>query len=270
MRSVEFLNVEIDGAGALGKIPFDPFLAAVASLKTVDGKALVSHWINPESAMSIVEDDRFKLRDAANATVYVSQATSNPLPAHTAAINGQATLSIDQPISILDIGDSGGGSGVNADEWTLIAVCNLDATGTNQRVFGLGGGALDTGSLWPVLEVASTGSLSVREGGTTTRRVISTAEGLVGVPVILCATFSTQLGMAAFKNDLQGFVRNADDKRPLTVPNFSFMGDRGGVSNYALGDFGMAFALRGDISKPEYSAAREVLLGGLMDRYGIS
>lgn len=269
MRSVEFLNIEIQGAGALGKIPFDPFLAAVASLKTVDGKTLVSHWINPESAMSIQEDGRFKMRDAANATVYINATTENPLPVHTSAINGKPTISVDQAISLLGIGGSGGGSGVNTDEWTLIAVCNLDATGTNQRVFGLGGGTLVSGSLWPVLEVASSGSLSVREGGTTTRRVISTAEGLVGVPVILCATFSTQMGIAAFKNNLQGLVRNADDKRPLTVPNFSFMGDRGGVSNYALGDFGMAFALRGDITKPQYSAAREVLLGGLMDRYGI-
>ena len=273
MRSVEFLNVEIEGAGALGKIPFDPFLAAVASLKTTDGKALVSHWINPDPAMSIVEDGAFKMRDAANATVFINTSTANPLPAKTTAINGKSTITVEQAVSLLSIGNSGGGVGVNADEWSLIAVCNLRATNgdpnNNQRIFGLGGGSLVSGSLWPVLEVSGNNNIAIREGGTSAVRAQSIAGTTHGVPLIAAGSFSVEQGIATFKNNLENLNRNESDKRPLTMPDFSFMGDRGGNLNAALGDFGMAFALRADISKPEYSAARDVLIGGLMDRYGI-
>ncbi|WP_372374207.1 hypothetical protein ACDI10_09820 [Vreelandella venusta] len=277
MRTIEFLNTVVDGAGALGSIPFDPFLAALASLKTTDGKTLVSHWINPEPEMAIVETSRFRLRDAANATMLETHRTSDiaPLPSKTNNINGKPTytVGVDNANALRNVTGGGGLTGINKERWSLLAVCQLEATNgealNDQRVFGIGTGSLGADILWPVLEVSGGTAINVREGGTTTRRVTGDFTGLTGSPVLVGGAFSIEQGVAVFKNNMEGLARNASDKRPLTQTDSAFMGDRF-VSNPAIGDFGMALILRDDITKPEYSAAREVILGGLMNRYGIT
>lgn len=275
MRHIQFLDFETPYSGALGKIDFDPFLAAVASLKTADGLPLVSHWIDPFPDLSIIEEGRLRVRDAITNAIHQSISTGNPLPEKTNNISGQSTFSLSQPMGILNSSVVGSDVvSVNKNEWSLISVCNLlENNGTannNQRIFGLGSGTLGEGNLFPVLEVhGDAGTIAIREGGTTERRVFSAVGGTLGQPVIVGGAFSVDQGVSVFKNDLIGLERNEEDARPLTQPDFTFMADRGG-SNPALGDFGMAFVLRADITKPEYSAARKILIRGLMAKYGIN
>lgn len=270
MRYVEFLDIDVPYAGALGTIEFDPWLAAVASLKTLDGKPLVSHWVDPSPAMSIEENGATKLRDAAHDGVMSSVSGVAALQ-KTNAINGQPTFTATEASTLRQ----GTSPDVNAEEWTMLAVHDLTpALGANYHIFGIGGGAL-TGNLFPNLEVYSSTSneelttITVREGETNKRRILRRIPGLMTGPAISAATFSTDLGFSVFKNNMEGFFRDDTDKRPLTMPTFSYLGNRGG-SYAALGDFGMAFILRADISRPEYAWARNVLIGGLMSKYGIS
>lgn len=267
MRFVEFLDVDVPGAGALGTIEFDPWLAAVASLKTLDGKTMVTHWIDPSPAMSVVENDQFQLRDAAHDGVMKMVTGAAPL-GKSKAINGQPTFTATVASTL----SQGSSPDVNKGEWSLIAVHDLTpAISTNYALFGIGGGAL-SGGLFPNMEVTSDASgatnITVREGGTSTRRCFRIIPDLMSGPAISVATFSTDLGFSVWKNNMVGFFRDASDKRALTVPTFSYLGNRSaGVA--ALGKFGMAFILRVDLSRDEYKSARDIIIDGLMSKYGV-
>ncbi|WP_417788335.1 hypothetical protein [Stutzerimonas xanthomarina] len=269
MRYVEFLDIDAPYSGALGRIEFDPFLAAVASLKTIDGQPMVSHWIDPKPELSIEENGATKLRNAVDASILTSVSGTDPLN-KTTAINGQPTFTVNTT-GALGQGDA---EDVRVDEWSMIAVHDLLPTVARNDVFGIGGGLATGVELYPGLEVNITatngdGQIISREGGTTTRRIVRNFTALAGTPCISSVTFSTDLGFSVFKNNFEGFFRDDSDKRALTDPTFTYLANRSGNSQ-ALGDFGMAFILRADISRPEYAWARQILLGGLMSKYGIT
>lgn len=272
MRYVEFLDISVPNAGALGVIEFDPFLAAVASLKTVKGLPLVSHWIDPSPAMSIVEDGAFFLRDAANEGIMRSPTDTTSTLQKTNAINGQPTFTADGDISHLLQGSS---PNVNETEWSILSVQRLELpTGSGITRYGIvdiGDGGL-SGNIFPGLEVtynsSSPAQLCVREGGTSERRVVRNMDGLFNTPVLVASTFSIEQGVAVFKNNMETLARNEEDTRPLTMPTFTYLANRSGA-NKAMGDFGMTLILRADITKPEYRGAANIILNGLMSRYRI-
>lgn len=270
MRYIEFLDIDTPYSGALGKIEFDPFLAAVASLKTIDGLPLVSHWIDPKPELSITESGATKLRNAVDDSILPSIDGTGPLTKSN-LISGQPTFTVTG-VGGLQQGDS---SDVRADEWSMVAVHNLSVAVKRNDIFGIGlGPAVAEGDLYPGLEINITnsngdGQIVSREGGSITRRIVRDFTGLGGTACISNVTFSTDLGFSVFKNNLEGFFRDDSDKRPLNQPTFSYLSSRGG-GNQATGVFGMAFILRADISRPEYAWARQILLGGLMTRYSIT
>lgn len=269
MRYIEFLDIDTPYSGALGQIEFDPFLAAVASLKTTDGQPLVSHWIDPNPALSIEQNGDTRLRNATDSSVFVSISGTNPLN-KTSAINGQPTFTVSTT-GALGQGDA---DDVRVDEWSMLAVHNLPVDSGRNDIFGIGQGpSVTSGDLYPALEVGvgadGDGQIISREGGTTTRRIVRNFSNLGGIACISAVTFSTELGFGVFKNNFEGFYRDASDKRALTIPTFTYLANRSGA-NQSQGDFGMAFILRADISRPEYSWARQILLGGLMNKYGIA
>lgn len=269
MRYIEFLDIDTPYSGALGQIEFDPFLAAVASLKTTDGQPMVSHWIDPNPAMSIEQNGDTRLRNATDSSVFVSISGSDPLN-KTSAINGQPTFTVNTTGAL----GQGNSEDVRTDEWSMIAVHDLLPVDQRNDIFGIGGGGIGGGELYPGLEVVVQGGgvdgqLVVREGGSTTRRIVRNFTGVAGAPVISASTFSTDLGFSVFLNNMEQFFRDASDTRPLNTPTFTYLSNRSG-GQQSLGDFGMAFILRADISRPEYAWARQILLGGLMNKYGIT
>lgn len=270
MRYVEFLDIAVPGAGALGTIEFDPFLAAVASLKTVTGQPLVSHWFDPAPALSTMIEGQFRLRDAAHDGI-VRQSTSTVPPQKTKAINNQPTFTTSEPSGLQMLT----APGINETAWTLISVqrMTLPAPSTRQDIFGIGNGSLGSDVVFAgmSLETRDTGEpfICSRQGGTTERRITfyPTAQ-IFDTPVITGISFSVEQGLTAFVNNFEEYITNGSDKRPLTNSNFALWGNR--TAAYpAIGDFGMSFILREDISKPEYKGAANILLGGLMAKYAI-
>ncbi|MBW5801202.1 hypothetical protein [Halomonas elongata] len=278
MRSVEFIDTNVPGAGALGQIPFDPFLAMVASLKTSNNQHLVQSWINPDPAMSIVENGEFKLRDAAGEMVLTGPMDgSSNLLSKTTAINGQATLTTETSSTIM--GDFGAHPEAlaNPEAYSLVVVHNLRPFDETNRhdLIGIGEGGIGTDVLFPGLDVykESTGTesrLAMREGGTTTPRIFAVFDDadIIDTPVVSMGTFSVANGLSLWVNNVM-VASEPSDTRPLTQRQWAFLGNRAG-SNYAAGDFGMAFVLRADISSAEYAYARDVILSGLMAKYGIA
>lgn len=273
MRYVEFLDIDVPGAGALGQIEFDPFLAAVASLRDTAGQHLVTTWIDPNPSLSIVEDGKFKLRDAAS-SVIMGTVPGADLLQKTTALNGQPTFEASTPSTIFPNSSTYPDSYVNAEEFTMLAVHNLTpAASTRYELFGIGGGNVGTDNLFPGLEVYSNATagdsfLTLREGGTTTRRIIGAAPGIMGTTAISMVTFSVDKGLTLWWNKDQ-IEAEPSDTRPLTTPTFSYLGNRG-AANPALGQFGMAMILRADLSKSEYLGARNIILDGLMKKYAIA
>lgn len=270
MRYVEFLDIAVPGAGALGTIEFDPFLAAVASLKTVTGQPLVSHWFDPAPALSTMIEGQFRLRDAAHDGI-MRQSTSTVPPKKTKVINSQPTFTASEP-SVLQMLTS---PGINENAWTLISVHNIapQQAGTRYDIFGIGNGSLGDDAVFAGMSVETTTNgtprLISRQGGVTTPRISHNPTiPIFGVPVITGVSFSVEQGISAFVNNFTSSASNKSDKRPLTATTFALWGNR--TAAYpAIGDFGMSFILREDISKPEYKGAANILLGGLMAKYGI-
>lgn len=271
MRYIEFLDIDTPYSGALGTIEFDPFLAAVASLKTTDGQPLVSHWIDPKPALSVIDGNNLHIRDASTTGVYEDSGSQQL--GQTKAINNQPTFTtISGSVNLVRQNTN---QDVNANEWSMLSVHNISEPTTSgpRDVFGIGTGSFGAEFIYPGLRInvtaGNTQQIHIPEGGTTATRLIASIPNVVGVPVVTCSTFSTDLGLSVFKNNFQNVSRNEEDKRPLTVPKFTFLANRS-AGNPAVGDFGMAFVLRADISKPEYAWARQILIGGLMSKYGIS
>ncbi len=271
MRYVEFLDIAVPGAGALGVIQFDPFLAAVASLKTPSGQPLVSHWFDPTPTLSAVVEGQFRLRDAAHDGVLV-QSSNAARPTHTNAINGQPTYTAPEASSLQILGSPG----INANAWSLISVqrITMPAVNTRQDIFGIGAGSLGENVVFAGMSVETTAGgtprLISRQGGVTTPRISHDPTApIFGVPVITGIAFSVEQGISAFVNNFASRARNESDQRPLTATTFALWGNRN-AQFPALGDFGMSFILREDISKPEYKGAADILLGGLMKKYGIA
>lgn len=267
MRYIEFLDIKTPFSGALGKIEFDPFLAAVASLKTTTGETLVSHWIDPLPALSIIEAGSLKLRDASSSGVMQTIPGASILQ-KTNAINKQPTFTATSASGL----NQGTSADVRADEWSMLAVVDVPATTGRYDIFGIGSGAVGSGNLFPGLEVSvdsgGTQMIISREGGTSERRIVRSFVGIAGVPAIVAVTFSIDLGFSVFKNNMEGFFRNASDKRALTIPTFSYLSNRLNA-NPAIGNFGMGLILRADLSKPEYKESANIILGGLKTKYNI-
>lgn len=271
MRYIEFLDIDTPYSGALGKIEFDPFLAAVASLKTTDGQPLVSHWIDPKPSLSVSGNGNLFIRDASTSGIYADSGSEQL--GQTNAINNQPTFTTTN--GSVNMVRQNTNQDVNANEWSMLSVHNISEPTTSgpRDVFGIGTGSLGAEFTYPGLRInvtaGNTQQIQIPEGGTTAVRLTASIPDVVGVPVVTCSTFSTELGLSVFKNNFQNLVRNEADKRPLTVPTFTFLANRS-AGNPAVGDFGMSFVLRADISKPEYAWARQILLGGLMHKYGIA
>ncbi|QXX78443.1 hypothetical protein HC956_05040 [Alcaligenes faecalis] len=270
MRYVEFLDIAVPGAGALGTIKFDPFLAAAASLKTASGQPLISHWFDPSPALSTVIEGQFRLRDAAHDGVLIQSGNAGR-PAHTNALNSQPTFTVADPASLQILSSPG----INANAWSLISVqrMSLPAANTRQDIFGIGAGSLGENVVFAGMSAETTTSgtprLISRQGGVTTPRIsFDSTVPIFGATVITGVCFSVELGISAFVNNFASYARNESDKRQLTATTFALWGNRNAQSP-ALGNFGMSFILREDISKPEYKGAADILLGGLMAKYGI-
>lgn len=267
MRTVEFLDVPVEGAGALGKIKFDPFLAAVASLRTIDGKQMVSTWIDPSPTLNITEGDVMKVRDASGFGILNTHFLSSPLG--TSDIGGQPAFSASEPSTLLQ----GTAPDVRAEEFSMLVVHDIPKPSNDRyALFGIGAGSVGEDVLFPGLEIGSDGAdmayMTIREGGTTTRRIVAQDEGIFGGPAISMVTFSVQKGVSLWLNSTV-LKEDPNDARPLTTPTWAFLGNRSSNES-ARGVFGMSMILRGDLSRPEYSYARELIIGGLMKKYSIN
>lgn len=276
MRYIDQLDVAISGVTVQGTIAFDYDLARIASLKTVAGLPLVSHWLDPLTALSKPNGVKQTIRDAASTAIYgQSAAATGVAPTRDTSLNGMPTMVIPQgtPGNFAPEKNS-----VNLDPnaWSVGGVFNITPTTTDDiTIFSKGDNqSIGVGGLWPSLRVDYlTGSgdrLIVAEVSTSTARAASGYyTDLRGRTVWVLATFSTALGLRIYLNGVL-VATNAADLRPLNWPNVGFLANTtAGTSQPAHGKFGWQMVFRGDLSNSDYSGSRLILDEIVKRKYAI-
>jgi hypothetical protein len=273
MRNVEFWDINVEGTGQYGIVEEDFDLALLASLKTVNGEDLISHWLDPVASLAKADGTRETVRDAATEQIY-QQGTSSVAPVRSFALNGQPTLEIDSA-KVCTYFPLSNAVQLPPDQWSLLSVFETPAESTESMAFVSKGDnvAVAPGMLWPSLRLTrftdGTDRLLVAEVGTSNVRVGSSFRNdLRGRRIMALATFSVDRGFRLYMN---GAVigENASDVRPLTHPSVGFLGNTVGGNAPAHGKFGWQMAFRGDLSASVYAGALDVVHQVCARRYGI-
>ena len=269
-----YQGIDIPTAGRFGSINYDEQKETLAMLSLTDGSPFLRFWLDPDPKAGNLQAITGSLRwrsGGAKTDVFATQ-PGGGVPALTTTGGRSVLKTISESRMIPEVNYS---TMVNPTSWSFWAAARLTHANTDNAILaGIGQGpSVSPGQLWPNIEIYESGTVgvqhvTVREGGTSERRVISPAAVYRNQWVIYGITFSTTSGLAIRRNGIE-VMRNANDRSPLTNPAFALLSNRSGLNPF-IGDLGHVFTSDADGSAAEYQYAMRRVEDFLLKTYGVT